>query len=181
MKTVRLICDGGCSGNGQDGNVGGWGAVLDYKGNLKELYGGAPETTNNIMELTAVIEGLKALTQKDVQIDIFSDSAYVVNCFRQGWYHKWRLNGWKNAKKEPVENQALWIELIELVESFNRVTFYKIKGHLNHQSKTDINKWYGKFNKDNQLSYSLDAFLEISTLNHQADALANKGMDANRH
>jgi ribonuclease HI len=90
------------------------------------------------------------------------------------------MNGWVNAKKEPVENRALWETLIDLVHQFNNVTFYKIKGHLNVDKAAEVRKWFDKFNKDNQLHYDLDAFLEIVKYNHLADALANKGIDENR-
>ena len=99
MKNIIIFCDGACSGNGKDENVGGWGAVLKYKDQLKEICGGAAMTTNNIMELTAAIEALKTLKSKDLMVDIYSDSAYVVNCFNNGWYHKWRINGVVNVKK----------------------------------------------------------------------------------
>ncbi|MDK2867176.1 MAG: ribonuclease [Clostridiales bacterium] len=175
-----LICDGGCSGNGNESNLGGWGAVLVYGPHVKELYGGATSTTNNIMELTAAIEGLSALKSTDLEIEIFSDSAYVVNCFKEKWYIKWQMNGWVNAKKEPVENQALWETLISRVQTFNKVAFYKIKGHLNVDKPADVRKWFEKFNKDNKLQYSLEDFLKIVEYNHLADALANKGIDENR-
>lgn len=177
MKIVKLVCDGGCSGNGKDGNLGGWGAVLVYGDHQKELYGSAKETTNNVMELTAAISGLSALQQKDIVVNVFSDSAYVVNCFRQNWYTKWQLNGWRNSKKEPVENRELWESLIALTHSFKEVHYYKIKGHLDPNKKADFKKWYTKFNAANGLNYSEEAFLEIVRLNHLADALANKGMD----
>lgn len=177
MKQVIIACDGACSGNGKASNIGGWGAILKYGDQVKEIYGGAPLTTNNIMELTAAIEALKCLKTQDLDIQIFSDSAYVVNCFRQGWYHNWMKNGWKNSKKEPVENQALWMELIHYVQSFKRVTFYKIKGHLNLTQAADVKKWHLKCNADNGLSLDTESFLEVVKLNHMADALANKGMD----
>ncbi|GAU76184.1 ribonuclease H [Fusibacter sp. 3D3] len=176
MKIVEIFCDGACSGNGQETNVGGWGAVLVCNGQKKELFGGEAATTNNIMELTAAIEALKSLKTTSLEVRIFSDSAYVVNCFREGWYQKWRLNGWRNSKKEPVENKLLWETLIHLVESFSKVEFYKIKGHLNLNLKADVQKWYKKFNDNNGLQFSLDEFINVSTYNHLADELANKGM-----
>ncbi len=176
MKTVKIFCDGACSGNGQETNVGGWGAVLVYNDQSKELFGGEAATTNNIMELTAVIEALKSLKTPSLEVHIFSDSAYVVNCFREGWYQKWRLNGWRNSKKEPVENKLLWETLINLVESFAKVEFYKIKGHLNLNAPAEVQKWYKKFNANNGLQFSLDEFIKVSTYNHLADELANKGM-----
>lgn len=181
MKMITIFCDGACSGNGKDENIGGWGAVLSYGNHTKEIYGGAEKTTNNIMELTAVIESLKCLNSKDLIVEIFSDSAYVVNCFRQGWYHKWQLNGWQTSKKEPVENKALWETLIQLVQSFEKVSFYKIKGHLDVTKSNELVKWHKKFNADNGLNYGLETFKKLIELNHLADALANKGMDPFRN
>lgn len=176
MKKVIIFCDGACSGNGKEENVGGWGAVLKYKENEKRIFGGAPKTTNNIMELTAAIEALKLLQSKQIDVNIYSDSAYVVNCFNNGWYHKWRINGWLTSKKEPVENQTLWMTLIDLVESFENVRFYKIKGHLNPANKKEIEKWHQKFNQEHATRLSESEFLELVKLNHIADALANEGM-----
>ncbi len=176
MKKIVIFCDGACSGNGQASNVGGWGAVLKYKDQQKEICGGADQTTNNIMELTAAIEALKLIKGKDYAVSIYSDSAYVVNCFKNGWYHKWRTNGWINSKKEPVENRLLWETLIELVESFTEVVFYKIKGHLEVHKTAEVKKWLLKFNQDNNANLSLEAFEELIALNQLADQLANTGM-----
>lgn len=176
MKKVIVVCDGACSGNGKEEAIGGWGAVLVYGEQVKEIFGGSPKTTNNIMELTAAIEALKCLKSKDLNVEIYSDSAYVVNCFRQGWYKKWLLNGWMTSKKEPVENQALWETLIDLTHAFASVSYFKIKGHLNASSASELSKWYKKFNTDNQLNHSLDDFKNLVELNHKADALANEGM-----
>jgi ribonuclease HI len=180
MKQIIIFCDGACSGNGKDTNIGGWGAVLRYKDQIKECFGGAPETTNNIMELTAVIEALKCLNTKTVSVAIYSDSAYVVNCFQNGWYHKWRINGWMTSKKEPVENKALWEMLIELVESFSEVKFYKIKGHLDLSKSAEISKWHRKFEETHHVKIDLESFKQLVLMNHTADALANKGIDAIR-
>jgi ribonuclease HI len=177
MKNIIIFCDGACSGNGQAENVGGWGAVLKHNDQVKEIYGGSDQTTNNIMELTAAIEALKQLKSKKLKVDIYSDSAYVVNCFRNGWYHKWLINGWQTSKKEPVENKLLWQTLIELVNSFEQVTFYKIKGHLDVKKTADVVKWHIKFNTDNKTNLTLEEFKSLIELNHLADALANKGME----
>ncbi len=176
MEKIILFCDGACSGNGKDTNVGGWGAVLQYQGHVKELFGGEAQTTNNIMELTAAIEGLRCIKKKNIPIEVYSDSAYVVNCFRNGWYHKWRINGWITSKKEPVENKLLWQTLIDLVESFDHLSFFKIKGHLSLDKKADLLKWMTKFNQEHHMNLTEEAFIERVKLNHLADALANKGM-----
>lgn len=128
MKKVTIYTDGACSGNP---GPGGWAAVLIYNGNEKEISGGLNETTNNIMEITAVIEGLKALNEP-CEVDLYSDSAYVVNTFLQGWIYNWIKNGWKNASKEPVKNKELWQELYNLTKVHN-VTFNKVKGHADNK------------------------------------------------
>ena len=178
MKTIYLYTDGACSGNQHETNVGGYGAVLQYGQNFKEIYGGDKNTTNNIMELLGVIESMKMITDKNVNIEVYSDSAYVVECFRKSWYVNWEKNGWKNSKKQPVENKALWVELLDLVRSFNQVTFFKVKGHLDVGKTAEVNKWYKKF--ITQRNISLDDYKYLIKMNNRADELANIGMDQNR-
>ena len=132
---IVIYCDGACSGNQFSNNVGGWGAVLQYKKSVKEIYGGERNTTNQRMELTSCINALQLIKRDDLSVQIFSDSAYLVNCFHQGWYKQWMRNHWKNAKKKPVENRDLWERLIALVEQYN-VTFHKVEGH----SGVDLNE-----------------------------------------
>lgn len=180
MKTIRIHTDGACAGNQNIQNVGGWGAVLEYQGTTKELFGGIVNTTNNRMEMTALIEALKAVKNKDLPIEVYSDSAYVVNCFHQGWHRKWRLNGWMNSKKEPVENMDLWKELLLLTESFRTIAFYSIKGHLDLSKPAEVRTWYQKFIQKNKLEVSLEEFQAIVRMNHLADALANQGIAAAR-
>jgi ribonuclease HI len=124
MKEVIIYTDGACSGNP---GPGGWGAILIYGEHRKEISGYAPLTTNQRMELTAVIEGLKQLKEA-CQVKVYSDSAYLINAFNQNWLAKWQKNGWKNIKKEPVENQDLWKELLELANK-HKVAWHKVKGH----------------------------------------------------
>jgi len=126
MDNILLYTDGACSGNP---GPGGWGAVLIFNGIEKELSGANPSTTNNIMEITAVIEGLKAL-KRPCNVNIYSDSAYVVNCFEKDWINNWIKNNWVNSKKEPVKNKELWLELYNLTK-IHKVTFNKVKGHSN--------------------------------------------------
>lgn len=177
MKIVNIHTDGGCSGNQNNENVGGWGAVLEFNGTTKELFGGEINTTNNRMELQALIEGLQALKSDKFAVKVYSDSAYVINCFQQGWYHKWRLNDWKNSKKEPVENKDLWIKLLNLVDNIPNISFYSIKGHLDISKSSEVSKWHRKFNEKNKLNYNYDDFIKIVNMNHLADSLANKGID----
>ena len=128
MKRVLLYTDGACSGNP---GPGGWGAILVYGEIKKELSGGETSTTNNRMELTAVIEGLKRLKFPCI-VDIYSDSAYTVNAFQEGWVRNWEKGGWIKADKKPVLNADLWQELISLVRK-HQVTFHKVKGHSDNQ------------------------------------------------
>ena len=110
---------------------GGWGSIRMYKENKKEIYGAMKDTTNNIMELTAVVEALKILKFK-CNVKLYSDSAYVVNAFNNRWIESWKKNGWKNASKEPVKNKELWEELYELTKKHN-VEFIKVKGHSDNE------------------------------------------------
>ena len=124
MKSVDLYTDGACSGNP---GAGGYGGILIYNGHEKEYSGYEAETTNNRMELRAVIEGLKML-KEPVELNIYSDSAYVVNAFLEKWIENWQLNGWRTASKKPVQNAELWRELLELLTPHS-VTWNKVKGH----------------------------------------------------
>ena len=130
MKTVSIYTDGACSGNP---GPGGWGAVLLHGDLVKEIYGGEADTTNQRMEIKAVIEALRTLKVSDWEVAVYSDSAYVVNAFNQKWIENWQKNGWRNSKKEAVANQDLWRELIRLTAK-NRVRMEKVKGHAG-------NKW----------------------------------------
>lgn len=128
MEKVTIYTDGACSGNP---GPGGWGSVLIYNGNEKEISGGMKNTTNNIMEITAVLEALKTL-KFPCEVDLFSDSAYVVNCFLQGWIYNWIKKGWKTASGEPVKNRDLWEELLSLTK-IHKVNFHKVKGHADNK------------------------------------------------
>jgi len=128
ISEVTIYTDGACSGNP---GPGGWAAILMAGGAKKEMSGGERDTTNNRMELMAVIEGLKAL-KRPCKVDIYSDSAYVVNAFEQNWIGKWVKNGWKNSAKAEVANSDLWKELINLTTMHN-VTFHKVKGHADNE------------------------------------------------
>lgn len=123
-KEVIIYTDGACSGNP---GPGGWGTILMYKDTKKEISGYKENTTNNVMEITAVIEGLKLL-KESCKVQIYSDSAYVVNAFNQHWIENWIKKNWQNSKKEPVKNKELWLELYALVKQ-HEVKFIKVKGH----------------------------------------------------
>ena len=128
MKKVSIWTDGACSYNP---GPGGWAAILQYGKAEKVLSGGKNETTNNVMELTAVVEGLKALKEK-CSVLLYSDSAYVVNAVEQGWLHNWKANGYRTADKKPVKNRELWEELDTLL-SEHAVKFIKVKGHADNE------------------------------------------------
>ena len=128
MEEVTIYTDGACSGNP---GPGGWGSILMMGENRKEISGGSANTTNNIMELTAVIEALKML-KRPCKVNIYSDSAYVVNAFVQKWIYGWMKKGWKTAGNEPVKNKELWQELYELTK-IHDVTFNKVKGHADNE------------------------------------------------
>lgn len=128
MKKVTIYTDGACSGNP---GPGGWGAILMCDGVQKEISGASENTTNNIMEITAVLEALKLL-KFECEVEIYSDSAYVVNAFNQGWIYNWKKNNWKTASKEPVKNQELWEELYDLTKK-HKVEFIKVKGHSDNE------------------------------------------------
>lgn len=125
-STIIVYTDGACSGNP---GPGGWGWAVAPDGEPHGS-GGADRTTNQRMELQAVLEALRALGvgSEAGPVEVVSDSTYVVNCFRDGWWKNWRRNGWKNAKKQPVANADIWEPLVDLVESGD-VTFRWVKGH----------------------------------------------------
>lgn len=177
MAKLKIYTDGGCSNNQEETNFGGWGAVLEFGEVKKELYGGEANTTNNRMELTAVIEALKALKKDGTEADIFSDSSYVMNCFREKWYINWEKNGWRNSKKESVENKELWEELLALVRR-HKCNFFRVKGHVNLKSKaTNFEKLYEKFLEWNGEGFTFEDFRHVTEMNNRADELANVGID----
>ena len=129
MKKIEIYTDGACSGNP---GAGGWAAILLCANHRKEISGGEKSTTNNQMELRAVIEGLKALKIPHCQVSVYSDSAYVVNAFKQKWIDTWQKNFWRTAGKKPVSNKELWVELIELTK-LHSVSFFKVAGHSDNE------------------------------------------------
>jgi len=145
---IIIYTDGACSNNQSSNNIGGYGAILTYNNHTKEIFGGRINTTNNIMELTAIIEALKLIKNRKIETEVYSDSAYIVNGINLKWYEKWKKNNWKNSKKVPVKNKELWEELIDLIESFSNIKIIKVKGH----SGIDLNE--------------------------KADELANKGIES---
>lgn len=128
MKQIEIYTDGACSGNP---GPGGWGAVLVYNGKEKELSGSEKNTTNNRMELTAVIMALNALNQP-CEVKLTTDSKYVGDAINKGWVYSWRKNGWKKSDKKPALNVDLWKELLSLLEK-HEVEFIWVKGHNGHK------------------------------------------------
>ena len=135
MKKVYIFTDGACSGNP---GPGGWGAVLRYNAAEKELSGGEKETTNNRMELTACIEAL-TLLKEPCEVELTTDSQYVVNGITKGWAESWRKNGWRKSDKKPALNSELWELLLAQCER-HKVTFNWIKGHAGHEENERCDK-----------------------------------------
>jgi ribonuclease HI len=127
MKSVEIFTDGACRGNP---GPGGWGALLRYGDNERSLWGGEPETTNNRMELMAVIQGLSAL-QRSCDVKLTSDSTYVLKGIQE-WMPNWKKKGWKTAAKKPVKNADLWMQLDELVV-LHSIDWQWVKGHSGHR------------------------------------------------
>jgi len=121
---VIIYTDGACSGNP---GPGGWGALLRYQDKEKELAGGEAHTTNNRMEMMAVIQAVKAI-KKPCVLKIHSDSALIINAMTKGWIESWQSKGWKKADKKPVENQDLWMSLLDAIQSHD-IEWIKVKGH----------------------------------------------------
>ena len=124
---IHIYTDGACSGNP---GPGGWAPILIDDGVEVELSGGESSTTNNRMELMGPIQSLRSLPERRI-VELYSDSAYVVNCFRDKWYEGWRKNGWRNSQKKPVENRDLWEALLAEVARHD-VTWHKVAGHSGH-------------------------------------------------
>ena len=175
MKLVNIYTDGACSGNQNETNIGGWGAVLEFSGKEKELCGGEINTTNNKMELTALVSALEALKEEGLNLRIFSDSSYLINCFKQGWHIKWQQNGWKTSKKDPVENKEIWERLISLL-SKHETSFFLVKGHISSPKESD----YEKFCSHNGSEFSFAEFCKIIEYNNRCDALANVFINENK-
>ena len=128
MKEVTLYTDGACSGNP---GPGGYGAILIYNGVEKEISGGEKDTTNNKMEIMAVIKGLEMLKEPCI-VTIYSDSAYVVNTIEKGWIYNWKKNNWKKADKSKVKNIELWEEMLRFMD-IHEIKFVKVKGHSDNE------------------------------------------------
>ncbi len=141
MKQITLYTDGACSGNP---GPGGWGVILEYRGVEKELSGGEDHTTNNRMELTAVIRGLEALKEPCV-VELYSDSKYVIDALEKGWAVGWQRRGWVKSDKKPALNPDLWQRLLELTQK-HQMRYHWVKGHAanpknNRCDELAVNQW----------------------------------------
>ena len=135
MKTVTIYTDGACSGNP---GPGGWGAILEWNGTEKELAGGAADTTNNRMELTGVIEALRAL-REPCAVELYTDSKYVFDAVDKRWVYGWRAKGWVKADKKPALNVDLWQQLLPLLER-HEVHWHWVKGHAENEKNNRCDK-----------------------------------------
>ncbi|HLR33503.1 MAG TPA: ribonuclease HI [Fodinibius sp.] len=134
-KTVIVFTDGACSGNP---GPGGWAALLQWNGKEREITGGAHDTTNNRMEMRAVIEALKVLTEP-CRVHIHSDSALIINTFQQNWINGWIKRGWKKSNKKPVENRDLWEEMLTAMQP-HEVKWIKVKGHSDNKRNNRVDR-----------------------------------------
>ncbi len=135
LKQVEIFTDGACSGNP---GPGGWGAILRYKNTEKEISGGEANTTNNRMELMAVISALELL-KEPCEVTLYSDSQYVCNALERGWAKNWQKNGWMRNKKEPALNPDLWERLLKLYDTHN-ITIVWVRGHAGHPENERCDK-----------------------------------------
>jgi ribonuclease HI len=146
MKNVEIYTDGACSGNP---GPGGYGTILKFSGEEKELSGGFKRTTNNRMELLAVIMGLESL-KEPCKVDIYSDSKYVVDAITQGWARRWQQNHWMRNKKDAALNPDLWQRLLDLVQK-HAVTMHWVKGHAGHAENERCDELAVQASKGNNL------------------------------
>jgi ribonuclease HI len=139
MNVIEIWIDGGVRGNGTTDSIGGYGIVLKYKGTTKELRGGAREVTNNVMELMAAIQALKAVKNKTIPVIVTSDSKYVVDGITT-WIYQWVSKKWKNSQGKPVENKELWMDLLKEKIRFTKVDFVHVRGHQDNEGNNRADK-----------------------------------------
>lgn len=145
MKKIKVFTDGACSGNP---GPGGWGAILKYGGQEKELSGGEEQTTNNRMELTAVIKALSAL-KEPCEVELVSDSKYVIDSIQKGWVYSWQKNNWVKSDKKPALNVDLWEQLLPLLKT-HKVTYRWIKGHAGYAENERCDRLAVAYSKELQ-------------------------------
>lgn len=132
MSEIIIYCDGGCRGNAKDENIGGWGAVLSYKGHVKELWGGERNTTNNIQELKGMITALEAVKTTHIPITVYSDSKYIVENFNK-YLAGWKKRGWRKSDNKIILNLELWKRLDELTLMQDDIKLVWVKGHADNE------------------------------------------------
>lgn len=137
--SIIIWTDGACRGNGREYNIGAWGAILQFGNQTKEISGIALNTTNNQMELQAVIEALKILKKKNISIEVISDSKYVINGITE-WIHNWIIRDWVTSARKPVENKELWMELYDLKLRFKEIIFTHVEGHADCEGNIQVDK-----------------------------------------
>ena len=152
-EIIKIYCDGACRGNGEEINIGAYGAILLYEDNIKEISAAEPNTTNNIMELKGAIIALSSLKVNDIPVEVYCDSNYVVQGI-DNWICKWIKNNWRTSTKKPVENKELWKELYSLKNKFENITFIKVKGH----SGNDFNE-----KADTLCNLAMDEYIRINS------------------
>ena len=159
MKTVEVYTDGACSRNP---GPGGWAAILIYNGIEKEIYGYELQTTNNRMELMAIIKAIEVLKDSCI-VKIYTDSAYAFNAFSKNWVNKWQTNNWITYKKEPVANKDLWQRLIEL-ETKHDLEWHKIKGHSDNEINNRCDKLARKAIKEGGIQLKDSNEIQVKNL-----------------
>ena len=135
---VHCYTDGAARNNQSENNIGAYGAILHYNGHKRYITMGFKNTTNNIMELKGVIEGLKAMKRHDIPVRVYSDSAYVVNGINKGWLDGWAKNGWVKSDGKQVKNMELWIELLDLIRMFDDLKIIKVKAHATNEGNNEV-------------------------------------------
>lgn len=170
---LKVYTDGACLDNGKSENVGAWAYFMAYRNHEKKDSDFSSNTTNNQMELLAVINALKSIKKKNIKVMVYSDSAYIVNCINDKWYVKWRKNNWIKPDKKEVKNLELWKRLIELFESFNDINIFHVRSHLDLSNKVLIQKELIKFNSKNKTNISLEEFEKILKGNKLVDEMAS--------
>lgn len=176
---IMIFTDGGSRDNGSNNARASLGYRMKYKNHVKNGYLPIPNGTNNMAEIQAVTEGLKCLKKFNIPVEIYSDSAYTVNCCRDKWYSKWLVNGWNTSKKEPVLNQDRWKDLIQQIQKFEDITFYHLSGHVKLHLPAHVDKGYAKFLKNNPTKQNVtrNEYIDLQLENHKSDLLTNIGMN----
>ena len=159
MKAVEVYTDGACSNNP---GPGGWAAILIYNDHVKEIYGYEPHTTNNRMEILAIVKALELL-KDSCAVNIYTDSAYAFNAFTKRWINKWQVNNWITYNKEPVANKDLWQRLIELEEK-HCLEWYKVKGHSDNEINNRCDKLARKAIKEGDIQRKESKDIQVKSL-----------------